>query len=132
MGEAFFFAGAVATPPRATSQAWAAAWPLAWATCVGVSPVVAGASILAPALTSISRASTLPHSAATKTMFLPALRALSTSQLVLALLLDLGRRRRRWRRLLGGRDLEHGELGADAPPRPQTALKTPRHRATPA
>ena len=53
--ELFFFAGAVATPPRATSQAWAAAWPLAWATCVGVSPVVAGASILAPALTSISR-----------------------------------------------------------------------------
>ena len=43
--ELFFFAGAVATPPRATSQAWAAAWPLAWATCVGVSPVVAGASI---------------------------------------------------------------------------------------
>ena len=40
--ELFFFAGAVATPPRATSQAWAAAWPLAWATCVGVSPVVAG------------------------------------------------------------------------------------------
>ena len=39
--ELFFFAGAVATPPRATSQAWAAAWPLAWATCVGVSPVVA-------------------------------------------------------------------------------------------
>lgn len=36
--ELFFFAGAVATPPRATSQAWAAAWPLAWATCVGVSP----------------------------------------------------------------------------------------------
>ena len=29
--ELFFFAGAVATPPRATSQAWAAAWPLAWA-----------------------------------------------------------------------------------------------------
>ena len=28
--ELFFFAGAVATPPRATSQAWAAAWPLAW------------------------------------------------------------------------------------------------------
>ena len=26
--ELFFFAGAVATPPRATSQAWAAAWPL--------------------------------------------------------------------------------------------------------
>ena len=25
--ELFFFAGAVATPPRATSQAWAAAWP---------------------------------------------------------------------------------------------------------
>ena len=44
--ELFFFAGAVATPPRATSQAWAAAWPLAWATCVGVSPFVAGASIL--------------------------------------------------------------------------------------
>ena len=38
--ELFFFAGAVATPPRATSQAWAAAWPLAWATCVGVSPFV--------------------------------------------------------------------------------------------
>ena len=34
--ELFFFAGAVATPPRATSQAWAAAWPRAWATCVGV------------------------------------------------------------------------------------------------
>ena len=44
--ELFFFAGAVATPPRATSQAWAAAWPLAWATCVGVSPFVAGASIV--------------------------------------------------------------------------------------
>ena len=43
--ELFFFAGAVATPPRATSQAWAAAWPRAWATCVGVSPFVAGASI---------------------------------------------------------------------------------------
>ena len=38
--ELFFFAGAVATPPRATSQAWAAAWPRAWATCVGVSPLV--------------------------------------------------------------------------------------------
>ena len=41
--ELFFFAGAVATPPRATSQAWAAAWPLARATCVGVSPFVARA-----------------------------------------------------------------------------------------
>ena len=42
--ELFFFAGAVATPPRATSQAWAAAWPLAWATCVGVSGRFAAAA----------------------------------------------------------------------------------------
>ena len=53
--ELFFFAGAVATPPRATSQAWAAAWPLAWATCVGVSPVVAGASILSLCLPPATR-----------------------------------------------------------------------------